>query len=422
MFRTPLCMLLVLIISNYSYGISPFVASFYSPDEGLETVVINQPSGDITGTEKTLTIPAGIAVITWTVTGRSDSASGRSGQLIPVIGDQSPTVGMFMNYAQGLRGSFSGTWSTPTPGGEVIVRLRVGNVQGSFTFGSGNNPVSWTLTVYPDSTTLECQDGSSQHNPLPDGTACEDGFFCTMDDSCSAGVCVSGPVNPLCIGPPGSDGLPGADGAAGASGQPGATGSQGAAGTAGSAGAAGISCWDTNGDGVGSVDEDINEDGNFNALDCVGATGPEGERGPAGLSCWDLNGNGVGDPDEDTNADGDFDALDCQGRTGRPCENDEDCQDGLFCNGTEICDNNVCANGSLPCDLENDTCLEDVDRCVPADLPAGQAVVPDGSGQPSSSLCGAMSSVTMIMMFLGFVSLRATRFCSTKRAVKHARA
>ncbi len=259
--------------------------------------------------------------------------------------------------------------------------------------------------------------GLCKQTPVADGLSCEDSFYCTINDSCLAGYCASGPVNPLCIGIPGADGLPGTDGATGANGQPGATGSQGAPGAAGSAGAAGISCWDTNGDGTGNADEDVNEDGNFNALDCVGATGPEGERGPrgpAGISCWDLNGNGVGDAEEDANGDGDFDALDCQGRSGRACTDNEECQDGLFCNGSELCENNICTTGSLPCDLENETCLEDVNRCVPSDNPPGQTV-PDTSGESSSGMCGAMSSVAMLMMFMGLATLRATRLCKLNR-------
>jgi len=142
------------------------------------------------------------------------------------------------------------------------------------------------------------------HVELTDGTACEDGFVCTLNDSCLDAVCVSGGINPLCVG---------------SAGPPGGSGSQGTPGTGG------ISCWDLDGDGVADPDEDVNDDGDFNALDCIG---PKGPQGPAGVSCWDINGNGIGEPAEDINGDGNFDAFDCQGLAGRSCEEDDDCQDG----------------------------------------------------------------------------------------------
>ncbi len=176
----------------------------------------------------------------------------------------------------------------------------------------------------------------------------------------------------------------------------------------------GVSCWDLNGDGTGDTEEDINEDGNFNAMDCVGGPGPPGAQGPpgpAGVSCWDLNGNGIGDPDEDANGDGDFDALDCQGATGRPCEDDSECQDGLFCNGTERCEDGRCTDGPLPCDLEDETCLEDVNRCIPAEPPPGQTV-PNDDDQLFPTLCGSMGSLSMILIFIGLAALRTLTLCN----------
>ncbi len=98
MSSTRLCLLFVLSFSRFAYGVTPFVASFYSPDENMESFVLSQPGGDITGTEKTLTIPAGKAVLMWTVTTRVETElSQGNGRIIPVIGDQSPTSGMFIN-------------------------------------------------------------------------------------------------------------------------------------------------------------------------------------------------------------------------------------------------------------------------------------------------------------------------------------
>jgi hypothetical protein len=108
----------------------------------------------------------------------------------------------------------------------------------------------------------------------------------------------------------GKDGTDGKDGATGPQGLPGEQGPEGEPGPQGNEGPMGISCWDTNGNGIGDPEEDFNLDGNFNALDCQNLPGPQG------LPCWDLNGNGVGDPEEDFNQDGDYDALDCRGVDG----------------------------------------------------------------------------------------------------------
>ena len=74
--------------------------------------------------------------------------------------------------------------------------------------------------------------------------------------------------------------IPGPQGPAGPIGATGATGPKGDKGDTGTPGTNGISCWDTNGNGVGDPAEDKNGDGNFDTLDCQG---PRGSQGPQGL-------------------------------------------------------------------------------------------------------------------------------------------
>jgi len=209
-----------------------------------------------------------------------------------------------------------------------------------------------------DATYVDCSEAGDQCNdascnpkgeegncdriePKDDGTPCEDGFYCSTDDECVSGVCEAGEVRPECVGPEGPAGPVGPAGPAGAAGGAGAPGADAQP---------GLSCWDLDGDGVGSPDEDINGDGNYDALDCRGEPGPpgadgrpgaDGEPGAAGLPgaagqsgtcCWDLDGNGIGTRDEDINGDGVYDAMDCQGvasipgASGEPAGSSDDSQ------------------------------------------------------------------------------------------------
>jgi len=52
---------------------------------------------------------------------------------------------------------------------------------------------------------------------------------------------------------------------------------------------------------------------------------------------------------------------------GQPCEQDSDCDDGLYCTGDEVCTNNACVPGFRDCDdndpCTDDSCNEDQDQC-----------------------------------------------------------
>lgn len=314
-----------------------------------------------------------------------------------------------------------------------------------------------------DCTDDECIDegpeqGLCEYSNEPDGMACEDGFYCTINDTCESGVCISGDLNPECKGDTGNTG---------GSGPPGEDG---------------ISCWDLDGDGIGDPDEDINEDGDFNAEDCQGPPGPPGEPGlpgPAGedgLSCWDLDGDGVADPAEDINGDGNFDALDCQGSgescwdlngnghcdlgledrnndgecdaldcqpqpgaeigdwgractdelpcpqgldcvggnvdigiTGnclQACEDDTECDDQLVCNGQEICQAGFCVAGDSPCE-EEEVCVEDAGffLCL-AETGCVTQTGPDVCGACGDCGEGALPACLMMILALSFLKTK----------------
>jgi len=124
----------------------------------------------------------------------------------------------------------------------------------------------------------------------------------------------TGDVGPA--GPPGERGPAGAAGLEGATGPKGDIGLTGAKGDTGLTGAKGdIGLTGAKGDpgpkgdiGLTGAKGDIGLTG---AKGDVGARGADGDPGEDGLSCWDLDGDGVGSAAEDINGDGHLDAADC---------------------------------------------------------------------------------------------------------------
>ncbi|MBN1511316.1 MAG: hypothetical protein JXB13_04825, partial [Phycisphaerae bacterium] len=118
---------------------------------------------------------------------------------------------------------------------------------------------------------------------------------------------------------------------------------------------------------------------------------PEGDFTAAQVACtfvgWTVDGAGTFDPADATptmyTAAADDTQItatwDCGGviyaltvditiTTAQTCEEDADCDDGLYCNGIEVCGTNgFCEDGDLPCDPAGFTCEEGDDAavCVP---------------------------------------------------------
>jgi len=98
---------------------------------------------------------------------------------------------------------------------------------------------------------------------------------------------------------------------------------------------------DTENDGILGPDEIDDTFYSCHGADgAVGPQGPQGEQGSAGadgadgLSCWDTNGNGIGDSEEDINNDGNFDTLDCKDH-------------GIFDGGIWIVSRNQCPSDNM---------------------------------------------------------------------------
>ncbi len=223
--------------------------------------------------------------------------------------------------------------------------------------------------------------------PLPNETACDDGFFCTENGSCNAGECVTTPRDcsaeedtcnigvcdetaDACVKQPKSDGITCDDGAFCTTGDTCTAGV--CAGPARDCAAAGDQC------NTGICDETLDacapmpipdgatcEDGAYCTVTdtciagaCVG--GAPRQCGAVGGSCRD----GVCD-----------EALDAC--TGDPVADGTTCEDGQFCTSGDTCvAGNCMGGGPRNCSAANGvcrvgTCNETTNVCVPAPSPDG---------------------------------------------------
>ena len=92
----------------------------------------------------------------------------------------------------------------------------------SHEFATTTAQTTIALTTVPDRAFCE-------YTNIPGDSACEDGFYCTINDTCRDGVCQSGAVRDECVGPPEENGSNGEDGTDG------------------------LACWDQDADGIGAV-------------------------------------------------------------------------------------------------------------------------------------------------------------------------
>ena len=95
---------------------------------------------DIPGTEKTITVPAGTAVITWVFNLSSVDASWV--RIRPVIGTNFPAEGLRQNVTATL----VGTWTTNVEDGQITVKLQATSESDTFNTSSDLG-VTWTLSV-----------------------------------------------------------------------------------------------------------------------------------------------------------------------------------------------------------------------------------------------------------------------------------
>lgn len=161
MFRLPSVSMIVVWVAFAGQRVvaqSPLVYSHYVP---RPTVDIPASAGyvDIPGSEHTLTVPAGMAFITWWLHGDVVCIAGScmdTTRFRPVIGGSFPTEGV----PDDVIGTSSGSWAIHTDGGNLTVKLQIaapyalGEYESRFTMNSSESysqdAMSWTLLVFPD--------------------------------------------------------------------------------------------------------------------------------------------------------------------------------------------------------------------------------------------------------------------------------
>lgn len=131
---------------------APFVDGLIVTNGGLTSVTA--PGGqylDIPNSIKTLTLPAGTAVITWSAVAEVGNQFFANARVRPAIGAHAPldVEGIRVLVLPGTNDSsdvVAGTWVTEIEGGTMDVRIQVQPAGSTINF---NSVVSWSLVVYP---------------------------------------------------------------------------------------------------------------------------------------------------------------------------------------------------------------------------------------------------------------------------------
>ncbi|MBX7081387.1 MAG: hypothetical protein K1X88_19455 [Nannocystaceae bacterium] len=265
---------------------------------------------------------------------------------------------------------------------------------GAGTCQGGGNPCAANVGDNDNDCTESCNEGTdSCINNDPNGSACNDGSFCTATDTCTNGVC-GGTGNPCAalIGDNDSDCSENCNEAADNCTSNDPNGSACNDGlfctvtdtcTGGVCGGTGNPCTAN----VGDNDSDCSESCNEATNNCT-TNDPNGSSCNDGLFCTATDTctggvcGGTGNPCTANVGDNDSDCSEsCNEATNNCTTNDPNgssCNDGLFCTATDTCTGGVCGGTGNPCpgpDNDNncgESCNETTNNCTASD-PNGSA-------------------------------------------------
>ncbi len=144
MLRMKSAAVMVLVSAGVAWGQTPFVANHLVSQAAWMGPEVPFEFMDLPGSDQTLTLPAGTALITWTSTMTPDFEA----RMRPRIGTDAPVGDTVVRG-----GRASGSWLTTTAGGSVNVGLQVRSVHVGCCTGQVDtiDSLSWSIMVIPDS-------------------------------------------------------------------------------------------------------------------------------------------------------------------------------------------------------------------------------------------------------------------------------
>ncbi len=132
----------LLALGQVALGQAPFIANHLVSDAAWVGPTAPFDYMDLPGSEQTLSVPAGTALVTWTSTMLPDLTT----RIRPRIGDSFPDDGTVVRG-----GRSSGSWLTTTEGGTVTIGLQVKSVGTSMVGqASGIDSLSWSVLIFPE--------------------------------------------------------------------------------------------------------------------------------------------------------------------------------------------------------------------------------------------------------------------------------
>ena len=116
---------------------------------------------DIPDSEKTISVPAGTAFITWSLGGYSSSISAAPSMIRPVIGPNAPAGGVRVVALPGYpREVVAGSWVTPVETGLITVKLQAKRlVDDDMMFATDGCTLVWTIMVFPEAVPVPAVSG-----------------------------------------------------------------------------------------------------------------------------------------------------------------------------------------------------------------------------------------------------------------------
>lgn len=138
----------VLVGGRVAVGQTPAVESLYVRD--YQDNVMSTTFEDLPTSVKTVTLPAGTAILTWSIRAWVQVGNPATLHVLPTIGSVTPLEGLkadLDNLSSEPR-NLSGSWATQIDGSEVEVKLQARvNPNQTVTLNDG---MTWTLIVFPE--------------------------------------------------------------------------------------------------------------------------------------------------------------------------------------------------------------------------------------------------------------------------------